>query len=511
MPGGGEGEPLAVAECPRRARRRAVVLACLRVVARPPGRHAELHAEREAPAIVRAQEREGGERTLVVCHRVAVRDDLRGVTGRPHREVECPRRAADGRRMEVVEGEGVERRVLAVAVRRFERRRHPMVPLDARRRQEIAVEHLAHERVGEAERSRARVLLHHADRGRGRQALERGRGRESRRRLQQRRIELPPDHRRSVEERPLVRRQRIEAAEDRVAHAVRQHEPHGVGGEGGAARREPVHDLVEEERIALGHFVQACDQGRIGRGADRARDQDLERGTVETAEQDPPAQAGQVGERVRPAARLALALRRDQEELARARFARQEGEQHERRLVGPVHVLDHHDERLVGRGALQERRDAVEELEARLGIVLHGCRLGRHVEALAERRHDLRDGRGVVGELRADRRRIVRVDVVADGADPRPIGGGPGLLRTASPEDASGGEVHAPHEFLDGARLSDAGLADDREHLRASAAGLAQPRVQGGELPVPSHERGFARGGHHLHEARLGKRGENRK
>ena len=96
--------------------------------------------------------------------------------------------------------------------------------------------------------------------------------------------------------------------------------------------------------------------------------------------------AGELGERLRervPARELHVAVGADEEQAHARELARDELEQAQRSLVGPVQVVEHEHERLRPRGALQEGGERVEEAEARLLRVLERRRLGQIGQTLA--------------------------------------------------------------------------------------------------------------------------------
>jgi hypothetical protein len=123
----------------------------------------------------------------------------------------------------------------------------------------------------------------------------------------------------------------------------------------------------------------------------------------------------------------------------------------------------------------------------------------------------VKNGVGVATELVAQRRRVARTGIVANGAHPRPEGRGAGLLGAAAPQHTARRERHAPNEFLDGARLADPGLADDREQAHASCARVAEPGFERRELALPPDELDVARGCRGVHGTSLGQRRLGRK
>src|SRR5262249_61799286 len=58
----------------------------------------------------------------------------------------------------------------------------------------------------------------------------------------------------------------------------------------------------------------------------------------------------------------------DQQQPRGTQLASDETEQRQRRLVGPVKILEHHQQRLAGGGTAKKARHGVEQLESRLGV-----------------------------------------------------------------------------------------------------------------------------------------------
>jgi hypothetical protein len=105
---------------------------------------------------------------------------------------------------------------------------------------------------------------------------------------------------------------------------------------------------------------------------------------------------------------LDVAVGADHEQAGRAHLASEELEEKERRLVRPVHVVEHEDERLADRRGLEEGGDAVEEPEARL-LGLERRRRRQVGQSLAHVGHDLRDVGGARAHLGAHALRVAVV------------------------------------------------------------------------------------------------------
>ena len=161
-------------------------------------------------------------------------------------------------------------------------------------------------------------------------------------RLQQRQLDRPGHDRRGVEHAARRCAQRRDAREHRVADRRRQLD---------GARRERLGD---EERVAGGAPVQragvdAVRRGQLGHRAGRQGHEPHAVGDVaaqEIAERD--------AQRVRRL-ELVVAVARDQQRRHARDPPRQQAQHVERRLVGPVRVLEH-DDRRVAPGELAEHR-----------------------------------------------------------------------------------------------------------------------------------------------------------
>jgi hypothetical protein len=228
-----------------------------------------------------------------------------------------------------------------------------------------------------------------------------------------------------VEQRPRAAREPRRAREHGVPHAVR----HAVAARGERLRH--VEGIAGRSREELG-----------GVGAVRLRERrdGLER---ERLEVDPRhGVARQLAER--EAKRIvpleAVVSVRDDDERPHGRdAAREQADQVERRLVGPVEVLEDHDARRTAAELVQERRQCV----AGAGALVDECRelpagLGRHVEQRPERT------RRVQRFARA-REHAHAGDVRAEGADEGGLAD-PGLA--SDEHEVSGARARHPGERL---------------------------------------------------------------
>jgi hypothetical protein len=293
-------------------------------------------------------------------------------------------------------------------MQRLERDARPAMQLGARGRAEVAAERFLEQRVREPRfAERVGHAAQHADVDRRTERVEH-RGQVHLGHLREDgQVERAAEHRPHLEEpaRPLG--QGIDPAVDHVAHALGQLEPLGP-------RRlaelplalEQRDELADEVRVAVGRLVIACATA----GA-TVMPPDASAYSVTSATPRPPSRrrwlvrASRRGCATPPrsdAPRSRGTFRR--RAAARPDLARDEPEQQQRFAVRPVEIVERDHEQLVRRHRAQERRDRVEEQEARgLGI---GAR--RHERrdvrtARAHGRHDARELEPAVADLGAQR------------------------------------------------------------------------------------------------------------
>ena len=229
-------------------------------------------------------------------------------------------------------------------------------------RGEAVVERGAHQRVRERVAADALGVLAQDARGdRLLQRLDEGVVVERASLVEDVEVRLSADDRGDREHRERGLAEPREPAAGDLAHAV---------GDAGVAQRQVAgalqvpQDLLDEERVALGLLVQLGDEGGRGRRALELRHERrglvrVQPGELEPLQRPLPPQPGeQRGERLA----LLVAARRDEEErgLGRRR-AHEMGEELEGRLVRPVHVVEHDEQRRVAGDLGQQGGDAVEQ------------------------------------------------------------------------------------------------------------------------------------------------------
>ena len=167
--------------------------------------------------------------------------------------------------------------------------------------------------------------------------------------------------------------------------------PAAVAVEDGARLGEVAKHLLDEERVALGLVVYGACQLGLRLAARPRADQGLHGAFVEPVEGKPlelvllPMQVGEgLGEMVGPVL-LRLPVGPDDQQPRLVRRASEVLEQRERRLVGPMKVVENQHDRRLGRLLGQQRRHRLEEQEA-LGVGLSFRCLRKVGKALRELR-----------------------------------------------------------------------------------------------------------------------------
>jgi hypothetical protein len=189
-----------------------------------------------------------------------------------------------------------------------------------------------------------------------------------------------------------------------------------------------------------------------------------------------------------PRVRFATALRQQEREAAAPDRHRRERLREQRRGIRPVQVVEHEQERRPCRDPTQERPDALERAEPVLRPV-EGVDALDIRQSLAYGGHHLGDVRGARAEVRAQRRRVARIDVGAQRLGPGPVRGGTLLLGTPSPEDAVRGQARARDQLLGRAGLTDAGVTDERHETSVAGERVVERRAKRPDLLLATDER----------------------
>ena len=228
------------------------------------------------------------------------------------------------------------------------------------------------------------------------------------------------------------------------------------------------------ERVADGGRDVAREQ-RVGLGAREADERQLDHGALarrggQRVEQDRARRRGAEGEH-------------DQDAAAR-RAAQQVGDELQRRVVGPVQVVEREHDAGVGAQRLQQRADRAVGLEA---LVLEAA--GGGARQPVEPGHDRRQ----LGRLGADEAREAvgaqRRGVVAERVDGDPERQVLLQLGGAAAEHEVAARVGTRAELVDEPRLADPGLPADRQDRRAAGLQPGERVGDGGQLRAATDER----------------------
>ena len=184
---------------------------------------------------------------------------------------------------------------------------------------------------------------------------------------------------------------------------------HGVPDVVGDRRPTGREDLGDEERVAGGLSVELVrvEAGRLGEPGDglereRRHDEPLDGASGgEVADEE--------AKRMRPG-QLVVAVRAEDEQPRSVRAARQQPHRVERRLVGPVQVLEHDDGRLARAGRVEQRSGDL--MRGRASVDRLGERTAELVRDVDERAERPRGGERVAGAPRHSRH---TVDLGAEG------------------------------------------------------------------------------------------------
>jgi hypothetical protein len=255
-------------------------------------------------------------------------------------------------------------------------------------------------------------------------------------------------------------------------------------------RRVPVDvpcEVLEVERVAPALQVQevACPVGHVAE--ERRRRREIQR-CEDQLGGAPFAQRPREGD-VEAFGRLVLPQRERKEHLRRGRAAQQRRDEVDGRRVGPVQVVEDHDERPIGR----ERR----EQRAHGGVHAVAFR-HRGARIACEGRQRLGQRRRItLGQAGRRRRREVRLKRVdPDGERQVRL-----VLRGTTRHD-DGAPVGRPEpELVQQPRLADARLAGHDERGRAAGPEIVEDPVEDADLRVPTDQR---RLGAMAHRATIG-------
>ena len=451
--------------------------------------------------------------------RLLPREQAVGAAAGGEREVDRARRALDRGGAREVAGELRQPRVEIVLVAGEDRLADPRVQPRAAQGGEAVVERGADERVGErVAADAAGDLAQHAGAHR---LVERGDevvpGQRAER-LEQPEVELAADHRRDLDRLARRRRQPPDPPRGHLSHAVGHPGLLEVDGALEAARAlaQVAHDLLDEERVALGLPVQRRDEvgGRRG-GAVRLHQRrdlaGLEAVELEVGEDVLAPQRGdQLRERV-ALLELGVAVGAEEHRAPRLGRAHEVAQELHGRAVGPVQIVEDEQQRSAG-GELGEQRG--ERVEQALALHPGLVEAGRGHGGRADRHAELRQQGGEVGRTRAEPRRRAGqrrpAGPAAEHLQHGLVGAGAGLVEAAV-EHHRAVRVRGPRELRGEARLADPGLAREQHEPAVVAQGRLPRLPQRGEVGLPAHERGASGRGGERRGQRRGREREDRR
>ena len=255
-------------------------------------------------------------------------------------------------------------------------------------------------------------------------------------------------------------------------------------------------DLAHEVGVAVGAGGDALDRGgRAVVAGDRAEELahlvDLQAPQPDRGHRDP-GQLGQRGGEPVVAVDVHLAAGCGEQQAGARQQRGQVLDQQKRRLVGPLDVLDDHDQRQALGPAQQEATGGVEQAEPGALVVGRDHGLGPG-DARRVRQHRDQAGQkagvaGVLGQVAARS----GVGGRPEHLEPRPEGRSPACLGCPAPHDGHPPGRAVAGRLLDEAALADAGLPGHERHATLADAGPVDGGPQRGEVAVAAHERAVA-------------------
>ena len=259
------------------------------------------------------------------------------------------------------------------------------------------------------------------------------------------------------------------------------------------AVRQRADRLQRVERDPLGLRGDARAR-RVGQAVDQAVEQLTDRGLVERVEVDR-RHAAAAGEPLRALLHQLRPRQDHDEDRVLGRPLHQVRDERQHPGVGPVDVLEGHDDRVLVREPLEEQPPTREELLAAQA----GLRdPEQRAEARGEERALLRVGDPALQALRELARRLLGglvvgdAEAVADHLAQRPVGDAVAIGQTAPvvPEDVVVQAVEVLLELPQQARLADArGAGDDHEAHGAAIHAAVEELLDESQLGVAAHER----------------------
>jgi hypothetical protein len=205
------------------------------------------------------------------------------------------------------------------------------------------------ERMPEAQRRDVGQQTPARQLARGERRLHQGQVRQGRRQVE---LDVVAEHRDRTGERLAPRPQPIERHPDRSRDGGRRHVGHATGiggGEGDALRAQPTHEFTEQERVAARGIVARCRELGLDRAAVRGSQEALDAGDVEGGrlEHIRPGLTAQLVEHRRNHGVLGGTRSDDQRDRQGVDATRQIRDESQRRLIGPMGVVDREQERTV--------------------------------------------------------------------------------------------------------------------------------------------------------------------
>ena len=428
----------------------------------------------EAPlGVLGCGDRERLERLLVEPRALLVGEQRVRALGRALRRRDRLLRAAARRRLEEVVRDLGERRLVARREHGLERFGRAAVQAHALRRAQLLVERLPHQRVRERVVADALLVLdEHAGAERLAEPIEQLGRRAPRHAREQRDVEGAAEHRGGaqhlVARRPRARRDAGRWRRARSA-AARARSGRSAGAPASPSRRASSNTkkglpsvISWTVRASAGGGARPATASTSAATSDGSSPRSAMRSHAGTRASAPSSFESGWSRRTSTSRKVATTSSAA-ERSSGARNSRRA----QRRLVGPVQIVEHEHERALLRAAAQQPGERVEEPEARL-LAGEAGRGRQRRQARAQLGHELRQLGRVGAERRAQPLRLGRRHELAQHLHPGPEGRRALAFEAAPDQHLRAALARHARELLGRARLADAGLAGE-QHEPAAA------------------------------------------
>jgi hypothetical protein len=294
---------------------------------------------------------------------------------------------------------------------------------------------------------------------------------------QQRRAELGPGHGGRPQQLQAGRAQPGQAPPDRLPDPERDPGRRAGG-------QQPGH-LLDEERVAAGAPLHVGHERRVGRAAEQPADQQGHLVVAERAKRRDRGGGGQVGQQgagLLAGGLVELAPGGQDQGPGGGQAAGQEGEQLQRRRVGPLEVVEDHDQRPLPGGGQQHRGELVEQPDPGGRVRLAGLRERDRPGQLGQQPRRRGQPGGEPSQA------LVGRDQRPQHLHPGPVGRRPLPLPAPAPGDPGAAPLGVGGRRRGHRGLAGAGLAGQQHQPAPAGGGGLGGAAELGEQLVPPDE-----------------------